>query len=191
MKYRDNNGDGTIDANDYTVIGHSLPVHIGGFTNNFTYKNFDLNIFFQWSYGNDIQNANNLVFNGNVLAKTNLNQFASYNNRWSASNPNSNLIRTGGYTGAYSGYSSLTVEDGSYLRLKTLSLGYTLPNSAVKRLKIKKVRAYAAAQNVFTWTKYSGQDPEVNSYNSVLTGGFDWSTYPKARTITFGLNVTF
>jgi TonB-linked SusC/RagA family outer membrane protein len=191
VKYRDINGDGTIDANDYTVIGHSLPIHTGGFTNDLRYKNFDLNIFFQWSYGNDIQNANNILFNGNYGAALNLNQFASYEDRWSPSNPNSNIIRAGGYNGAASGYSTYTVEDGSYLRLKTMALGYTLPASILKRLKITRIRAYTSVQNLFTWTKYSGQDPEVNSYNSVLTGGFDYSSYPKARTITFGLNVTF
>lgn len=189
IKYRDINGDGVIDANDYTIIGHSLPIHIGGFTNNFTYKNFDLNIFFQWSYGNDIQNANNMVFNGNFLSKTNLNQFASYANRWTPNNANSNIVRAGGFIGG--GYSSYTVEDGSYLRLKTVSLGYNFPASILKYLKISKIRAYTSMQNVLTWTKYTGQDPEVNTYGSVLTGGFDYSSYPKARTITFGLNVTF
>lgn len=191
IKYRDINGDGVIDANDYTVIGHSLPKHTGGFTNNFTYKNFDLSIFFQWSYGNDIQNANNIIFNGNVGGSAYTNQFASYTNRWSSANPNSDMVRAGGYTGSYTGYSTYTVEDGSYLRLKTVSFGYNLPASVLKQLKIAKLRAFASVQNLVTWTKYSGQDPEVNTYNSVLTGGFDYSSYPKARTITLGLNVTF
>ena len=191
IKYRDINGDGVVNANDYTVIGRSLPVHIGGLLNNFTYKGFDLSIFFQWSYGNDVQNNNNLVFSGNGLNKTNLNQFASYENRWTPTNTNTTNFRAGagGYYGG--GYSSRTVEDGSFLRLKTLSFGYNLKPSILKKVRMSKLRVYTSMQNVFTWTKYSGQDPEVNNYNSVLTGGFDYSSYPRARTITFGLNASF
>jgi TonB-linked SusC/RagA family outer membrane protein len=188
IKFKDINGDKVIDANDATVIGHSLPKHIGGFANNLNYKGFDLNIFFQWSYGNDIMNANNYTFNG---GSTSVNQFESFTNRWTPTNTNTNIVRTGGFNGSYTAYSNYTVEDGSYLRLKTLALGYSLPPSVLSRLKIKRLRVYTSMQNVFTWTKYSGQDPEVNLYNSVLTGGFDYSSYPKARVITFGANVDF
>jgi TonB-linked SusC/RagA family outer membrane protein len=190
IKYKDINGDGVVNANDYTVIGRSLPKYIGGFTNNLTYKNFDLSIFFQWSYGNDIQNINNLVFSGNgKIIPSPLNQFASYENRWTATNTNTTQFRAGGYYGG--GYSSKTVEDGSFLRLKTLSLGYNLSSALLKKLKINKFRLYTSMQNVFNWTKYSGQDPEVNTYNSVLTGGVDYSSFPRARTITLGLNASF
>ncbi|MCU7549247.1 TonB-dependent receptor [Chitinophagaceae bacterium LB-8] len=188
IKYRDLNGDRTIDKNDFTVIGRSLPIHIGGFTNNFAYKGFDLNIFFQWSYGNNIQNLNNYQFRG---GSTSLNQYESFLDRWSPTNTDTKIVRTGGFIGSFTGYSTYTIEDGSYLRLKTLSMGYNLPASALKPLKIKAIRAYSSVQNLITWTKYSGQDPEVSLYNSVLTGGFDYSSYPKARTITLGLDVTF
>ncbi|MDI3320670.1 SusC/RagA family TonB-linked outer membrane protein [Pinibacter soli] len=188
IKYKDLNGDMTINQNDFTVIGHSLPKHIGGFSNNFTYKNFDLNVFFQWSAGNDIQNMNNYQFRG---ASTNINQFTSYLDRWTPTHTDTNIPRVNGLGSAFSGYSSYTIEDGSYLRLKTLSLGYNVSASVVKHLKIKGIRAYTSVQNVITWTKYSGQDPEVSLYNSVLTGGFDYSSYPKARTFTLGLDVTF
>ncbi len=88
-------------------------------------------------------------------------------------------------------YSSRIIEDGSYLRLKTVALGYTLPAPVLRRIKIKSIRLYAAAQNLVTWTNYTGVDPEVSVRNSPLTPSFDWSAYPKARTITVGLNVTF
>ena len=189
IKYKDINGDGTVNSQDYTVIGRSLPIHIGGFSNNFTYNGFDLNVFFQWSYGNNIQNASRMVFEGNVLNSGYLEQFASYNNRWSPGNQNAPNFRAGGYFGG--GYSSRTVEDGSYLRLKTVQLGYNLPKSLLQRLKISSIRVFASAQNLWTWTKYTGEDPEVSTYNSVLTGGFDYSAYPHARTIAFGANVNF
>jgi len=189
IKYRDLNGDHVVNASDYTVIGRGLPIHIGGFANNFTYKGFDLNVFFQWSYGNNIQNANNIVFNGNGLSKTFLNQFASYENRWTPTNTNTSVFRTNGFYGG--GYSSRTVEDGSYLRLKTLALGYNLSRAWLNKASISSCRVYVSAQNVLTWTKYSGQDPEVNAYNSVLTAGFDYSPYPRARTVVIGANVSF
>jgi len=188
IKYKDINGDKIIDGNDMTVIGRSLPKHIGGFSNNFNYKGFDLNIFFQWSYGNNIQNANNWTFMGGANG---VNQFQSFVNRWEPYNTNTNIVRTNGFAGSYTAYSTYTIEDGSYLRLKTLSLGYSLPPSVLKKLKIKRLRVYTSMQNVITWTKYSGQDPEVNLYNSVLTGGFDYSSYPKARVTTFGMNLDF
>jgi TonB-linked SusC/RagA family outer membrane protein len=188
VKYRDINGDGTINTFDYTVIGRSLPIHIGGFNNNFTYKNFDLNIFFQWSYGNDIQNLNKAAFMGGI---TNVNQYEDYKNRWTPTNPSTTIPRATGFASAFAGYSSYSIEDGSFLRFKTMALGYTVPASVLKLWKIQSIRAYGSAQNLFTWTKYSGQDPEVNLLNNVLTGGLDFSSYPKARTITFGLDITF
>lgn len=189
IKYKDLNGDGVANASDYTVIGRGLPIHTGGFNNTFTYKNFDLNVFFQWSYGNDIQNINRLVFEGNAMSRPYLNQLASYADRWTPENTSSENFRANGFFGG--GYSSRTVEDGSYLRLKTLALGYTLPKLLLKRLNINNLRVYASAQNVITWTNYSGSDPEVNTYNSVLTPGFDFSSYPRARTIVLGVNLTF
>jgi hypothetical protein len=88
-------------------------------------------------------------------------------------------------------YSSRVIEDGSYLRLKTIQLGYTIPSGLLKRVKIQNLRFYASAQNLITWTKYTGFDPEVSAYNSSLTPGFDYSVYPRAKTMTFGLNLNF
>lgn len=189
IRYRDLNGDGNVNASDYAVIGNSLPLHTGGFSNNFTYKQFDLNVFFQWSYGNDIQNINRQVFEGNALGKRFLQQYSSYTDRWSPENQASSNYRTGGFSVA--GYSSRTIEDGSFLRLKTVSLGYNIPKPLLDRVKIKTARIFVSGQNLYTWTKYTGLDPEVSTYSSVLTGGFDYSAYPRARTIAFGANVTF
>jgi TonB-linked SusC/RagA family outer membrane protein len=189
VKYKDINGDGVVNSSDFTIIGRGLPVHTGGFTNNFTYKGFDLNVFFQWSYGNDLINANRLIFEGNGNANRNLNQFASYADRWEPDNPSNTLFRAGGQGPTY--FSSRVIEDGSYLRLKTVSLGYNLPAKYVKGLNMRSARIYVSGQNLYTWTNYSGPDPEVSVRNSTLTPGFDYSAYPNPRTIVFGLNVSF
>lgn len=183
--------DGIINSNDYTVIGKGLPKHTGGFSNNFTYKNLDLNVFFQWSYGNDILNANRILFDGNRNGNQYLNQYASYADRWTRENSNSDIPRTKGYIGSAAGYSSDYVEDGSYLRLKTVSLGYNFESGLIRKLHLKSMKLYVSAQNLITWTKYSGSDPEVNIYNSALTSGFDFSSYPRARTFVFGANISF
>ena len=190
IKYRDINGDGIVDNNDITVIGNPYPKHVGGFNNAFRYKGFDLSFFFQWSYGNDVVNLNKLIFDGNQLNIVNLNQFASFENRWSVNNQNTNINRTlgGGPKGVYS---SRIVEDGSYLRFKTLQIGYNMPVNKLKRLGIKTLRFYASGQNLYTWTRYSGMDPEVSSYQTTLTPGSDYSSYPRSRTITIGINLSF
>ena len=190
IKYKDLNGDGIINSSDFTVIGRGLPIHTGGINNNFTYKSFDLNIFFQWSYGANIQNANRILFDGNANNVNAINQFASYNDRWSPANTQTNQFRVGG-AGPVGFYSNRTVEDGSYIRLKTLQIGYNLNYPSLRKAYIKSARLFLSAQNLFTWTKYSGQDPEIGTFNSVLTPNFDWSGYPRARTITFGANFTF
>lgn len=187
IKYRDLNGDGITNTNDYTVIGNPNPDFIGGFSNNFSYKGFDLNVFFQWSYGNDVLNANRMVFEGHGRASQNM--FASYIDRWTPENQGNKYYRTGGW-GPYN-YSSRVIEDASFLRLKTVSIGYQFSPALLKSLRIKSLRVNASAQNLFTWTSYEGYDPEVSAYNSALTPGFDWSVYPRARTLTFGLNLTF
>ncbi|WP_442795166.1 SusC/RagA family TonB-linked outer membrane protein [Pelobium manganitolerans] len=188
VKYKDLNGDGTVNAKDQTVIGRGEPLHIGGFTNNFSYKNFDLNIFFQWSYGNDIYNANRMMFEGNALNKVNLNQFASYADRWTPTNPSNTIPRVRGEGPRV--YSSRVIEDGSYLRLKTVSLAYNFGDDILKKLKIKSLKVFASGQNLLTFTNYSGMDPEVSVRNSALTPGFDYSAYPRARTIVFGINTS-
>lgn len=188
IKYKDINGDGNVNASDFTVIGRGLPIHTGGLSNNFSYKGFDLNVFLQWSYGNDIINANRMLFDGNGKQSRFFNQYASYANRWQPDNPSNTLFRTGGQGPFY--YSSRVVEDGSYLRLKTISLGYNFPARIFQKAKFKSLRIYASAQNIATWTNYSGPDPEVSVRHSTLTPGFDFSAYPRASTLIFGLNLS-
>jgi TonB-linked SusC/RagA family outer membrane protein len=190
IRYRDLNGDGVVDSYDQTVIGNTLPKHFGGFANNFTYRGLSLHIFFQWSYGSQIYNANRLLFEGNGKGSGSLNQFANYANRWTAENPSNTLHRAGGQ-GPGGAYSSRVLEDGSFLRLKTISLSYALPSAWVKRMRIRSLNVFSSVQNLYTWTNYSGMDPEVSTRNSTLTPGFDWSAYPRARTIVFGLNTSF
>lgn len=186
-KYSDINKDGVVDDNDRTIIGCGQPIHTGGFGNTFNFYGFDVNIFFSWSYGNDILNANRLIFeNGN---KAGLNQLKSYTNRWTPENPDSDIPRVDA-NGMYV-YSSRVIEDGSYLRLKTLSVGYTLPRSVLRRMHFDTMRVYLSADNLFTFTKYSGPDPEVSTRSGVLTPGFDWSAYPRAKGATLGVSFTF
>jgi len=190
IKYRDLNNDGIIDDNDLTIIGRGQPIHTGGFNNNFRYKNISLNMFFQWSYGNNIYNANRLALEGNSNGRNLVNQFASYVNRWSPENPTNENYRTRGQ-GPIGFYSSKQVEDGSYLRLKTLSVDYSLPRTWISKLYLKNLSLSVAAQNLWTLTKYSGLDPEVSVLNAVLAPGFDFSAYPNVKTITFGVKANF
>ena len=187
IKYRDQNGDGVVNDNDLVVIGNPLPKHTGGFNNNFTYKGFNLNVFFQWSYGNDVFNANRILMEGNATSR-NINQFASYVNRWTPDNQNNTYFRVGGY-GPRGVYSSRTIEDGSFLRFKTLQLSYSFPEKWVKSVRLQRLEVFAAANNLYTWTKYTGMDPEVSVRNSTLTPGFDYSAYPQSRTITGGIKI--
>lgn len=190
IKYRDLNGDGVITAADQTIIGRTLPIHSGGFSNNFSYKGIELGVFFQWKYGNDIYNANRIVFEGNSLARTSLNQFASVLDRWTPQNQTSNIPSFDG-RGPGGFYSSRQLEDGSFIRLKTVQLSYSLPKKWVKIINLNSLGVNVAAQNLYTWTKYSGMDPEVGVRNTTLTPGFDFSAYPRAKTIVFGLKASF
>ena len=169
-KYKDINGDGKVDASDQTVIGHPLPIHTGGFNNNFIYKNFSLNIFLQWSYGNDVLNANRMAFETNGGYFMNGNQFASYDNRWTPNNPTNDIPRARYNSKTdvdnVTRVSSRLVEDASFLRLKTISLTYSIPQTLLKKLKVQNIRLTASAQNILTFTRYSGIDPEVSNFRS-------------------------
>lgn len=192
MKYRDISGpdgrpDGIVDDEyDRTVIGQSNPVHFGGFNNTFTYKNFDLSIFFQWNYGNDVFNAGKLRLNG-IMPWMNISK-EYYDNHWTPENGGNDSPGLAQID--VSTPSSYFVEDASYLRLKTVSLGYTLPSSLYSKIGIAMVKVSVVGTNLMTWTNYSGMDPEVNYYNPLITG-FDRIAYPRSKTVTFNLNVTF
>ena len=187
-KYRDINRDGVVDDNDRTIIGCGQPLHTGGFGNSFYFYGFDVNIFFTWSYGNDILNANRLIFENG--SKANLNMFSSYKDRFDAvDNPDSDIPRVGAK--GMDVYSSRVIEDGSFLKLRNVSIGYTLPRRALRAMHFDTMRVYISADNIWTLTNYSGPDPEVSTRNSVLTPGFDWSAYPRAFGLTAGVSFTF
>lgn len=187
-KYTDINKDGVINDKDKTVIGCGHPKAIGGLSNDFVYKNFDFNVFFQFGFGNDVLNANRMVFE-NPSGKRHTNMFASYVNRWTEENPTSDMPRAKA-TGSDQ-YCSLYIEDGSFLRLKSLVIGYNFPLSLTKPLGLTAIRASLAADNLFVISSYSGNDPEVSTRHSVLTPGFDWSPYPRSRDFSFSVNITF
>src|SRR5690606_19697724 len=186
IKYKDITADGTINSGDMTVIGRGQPLHIGGFINDFNYKGFNLSVFLQWSYGNEIFNANRMIFEGNYINMYNVNQYDSYNNRWTPENRSNEYFKVGGQGPA--GYMSTRVlEDGSYLRLKTVSLSYSLPQEWIRSVYLNNLTVHASAQNLLTFTNYTGMDPETSVRHTVLTPGYDYSAYPQARTITFGI----
>ncbi|MDX9880484.1 MAG: TonB-dependent receptor [Prolixibacteraceae bacterium] len=191
IKYKDLNGDLVVNTYDKTIIGRGQPIHIGGFLNNLVYKQFSLNIFLQWSYGNHIYNANRLALEGNSNGRLNMNQFASYIDRWSPDNQTNKNFRSGG-PGPVGYHSSRVVEDGSFLRLKTVSLEYSLPRQICSKLFMRDLTLNVSAQNLYTLTNYSGLDPEVSvSGNKTLGPGFDFSAYPQPQTIVFGVKATF
>ncbi len=191
VKYVDVNNDGKIDASDKTFIGNPHPKFTYGFTNNFKYKNVDLSIFLQGSYGNDVMNLtrrggttnaslydNQLVEAMDYYSATNT---GSNNPRPIADSANNNLLISDRY-----------VEDGSYLRIQNITLGYSLPQDVISKYKMSRLRLYASAQNLYTFTDYSGYDPEIGSFNqNVLLSGIDNGRYPVARTFLVGLNVEF
>lgn len=187
-RYKDINGDGVVNDADRTIIGCGQPLHTGGWNNTLVWKGFDLNVFCQWSYGNNVLNANRLVFENAYTSY--LNQFATMAGAWHATrHPDSDIPRVHA-NGMYY-YSSRVVEDASYLRLKNISLGYTFSADKLRKVRIESLRAFVSADNLWTLTAYSGPDPEVSTRNSVLTPGFDWSAYPRAKSVTAGLNINF
>jgi len=212
-KYKDLNGDGIIDDNDIAVIGNMNPIHTGGFNLNITYKSIDFGLYFNWSYGNEIYNANKLnTLFGPKEQGVYQNKLAFMKNSYKIYDvENGQLVRLttpdqlnaanvdASYPLAYQevqGVSTLGIEDGSFLRLNTLVLGYSLPKSLMSKAKISKLRIYGSIYNVFTITGYSGLDPEVNadpSHNSAIypTIGLDYGTYPRARSYVVGINLTF
>ncbi|TDE13964.1 SusC/RagA family TonB-linked outer membrane protein [Dyadobacter psychrotolerans] len=189
VKYEDINGDKIINANDRTIIGNNQPDFIYGVTNTFSYKGFDLNIAIQGTQGGEILNLSRRFFEN---LEGNANQLSTVLTRWrSASDPGDGVTpranaRT---TGNNNAISTRWVEDGSYLRIQNVSLGYQLPASLVSKAKLQQVRIYASAQNLFTFTKYLNFNPEVSNYEGPLTGGVDYGVYPLAKTFTIGVNI--
>ena len=207
------NSEGVIDTDDYTIIGDMNPVHTGGFNINATYRNFDLGLYFNWSYGNEIYNVNKL---GSLYGYK---ESGVYENKLSilkgaykiydivggslqelkspseldAANVNATLPLCYNEQGVVS---TLGIEDGSYLRLNTMTLGYTLPKQWLNKAGIGNLRVYGTVYNLFTITGYSGLDPEVSANANLNhavypTPGLDWGTYPRARSFVVGVNLSF
>lgn len=189
FKFADLNGDGVINDKDRDFIGDPNPDLIYGFNINFNYKNFDLGMFFQGTLGNDIWNANKGVFASagrkNILAE-------AYTNAWFKEGDNATYPRiTNSDSNDNFRGSSFYVENGSFLRLQNIQLGYTLPRSLAEKTKLfSNCRIYASGQNLFTFTKYTGLDPEVGVDNA-MNLGVDQSRYPSSRTVLFGVNLQF
>ena len=189
IKYADLNGDGKIDSNDQHVIGNVNPRYVFGINNTFTYKGFDLTVFFQGSVGNDIINFTRVTSeNLGTTRSNNITQYA-YDNRWTPQNPGG-TVRKAIYSDDVSFlFSNRFVEDGTYVRLKNATLGY---NFDFKQYGLRSVRVYVSATNLVTWTHYLGYDPEVNAYgqNPALRG-VDLGNYPTSRQFSAGVNVGF
>lgn len=191
---RDENGeltgepDGKISGDGRSIIGNPHPDFIYGFNNTFEFKNFDLNLFFQGSQGNDIYSY---TLQELEIMRGSSNSTTEALNRWTPTNTDTNVPVAAAARGYHS--SSRFVMDGSYLRLKNIALGYNLPKSAVNSMGLGSMRIYVSAQNILTFTKYRGYDPEVNyrgSGSSTIVG-FDYGSYPNAKSVTLGLNVIF
>lgn len=195
LKFRnaDGSADNQITSNDQTVLGNCQPKFFGGLGNNFTYKNFELGVYFTYSVGAKIFNSTKYELEGAYPGEYYNITEDFWKNHWSPSNP------TNKYPSYSDGnfYNSLAalpsdyyVEDGSYLRLQNLTFAYNLPSGFTKKLGLRNIRVYYSAYNLFTLTKYTGLDPEVDSGNSLLSG-FDTIGYPHSSTHTFGVTLSF
>ncbi len=220
MKLKDLNGDGVVDASDIDVIGDTNPDFAGGFGFNGNIYDFDFNINFTYRYGNDIYNANKIQTTSRYRAGTypNMRDDMRQANAYSYINPETGVLlrsledlaywNEGGNGKArkemWSPFSTgdavvvptdWAMDDASFLRLQSLTVGYTLPETITKKAGIQRLRLYVTGTNLFVISSYPGFDPEVSSYArnssySGLTPGIDFSSYPKSRAFTFGLNVT-
>ncbi|MCU7551747.1 TonB-dependent receptor [Chitinophagaceae bacterium LB-8] len=213
IKFKDTNGDGIVNESDVTIIGDMNPKHTGGFNLNSSYKNIDFAMNFNWSYGNKVYNANYLAaFYGSKedgLYKNRLDYLSTSYKIYDIQNGQIVKVTDPAALNALNAnattflpyhenpvVSTMGIQDGSFLRLNTVTLGYTLPEGLIQKMKINKLRVYASIFNALTLTKYKGLDPEVNTNTGqggaqYPTVGLDWGAYPRARSFTAGLNVEF
>ena len=202
LKLRDLNGDGIIDTKDQTDLGNAQPKFYGGFNQTFKYKGFDMSLFFNFSVGNKVYNANKLEFT-TKYQYTDQNMLAEMADRWkwfdgdvkitdptalAALNANTTMWTP---TGGNYFLHSYAIEDGSFLRLNNVTIGYSLPKDSLSMLGISNLRLYATANNVFTITGYSGYDPEVSTRKSTLTPAVDYAAFPRSRFFLTGVDITF
>jgi TonB-dependent starch-binding outer membrane protein SusC len=188
--YEDRNKDGKITNDDQMIIGHALPKLTGGVTNRFVYGSFDLNVFFQFSVGNQVLNMTKaaLVNSGKDLTS---NQSIEALRRWQKPGDITDVPRYIEKNTFNNFHSNRLIEDGSFLRLKNLGVGYTLPVRISDKLMLNRLRVYATSTNLWTFTKYSGADPEVSTLDGSTTAqGIDFFTLPQVKTVSLGLNAT-
>jgi hypothetical protein len=172
------------------VIGNPNPKWIGGLTNEFSYKGVDFSFTFQGVYGNSVYNGAGKFMSANGDFYDN--QTVDQMNRWQKPGDITNVPQARYLGGNGTAESSRYLQDASYTRLKTITLGYTFPSSVVNKLKLSKLRVYATANNLLTFTKYTGWDPEVNTdYLGGVAAGNDFYSAPQPKTITVGLNLGF
>jgi TonB-linked SusC/RagA family outer membrane protein len=216
IKFADLNGDGVVDINnDRRIIGDPTPNCTGGWNNQFVFKNWDMSMFMNFSLGNDIYNANKIemtnaysinsnmleVMNGRYMTINADGQRVLYTNGsnqavgiapdlLSALNKNATIWQPLRGSGAFYPH-SWAIEDGSFLRINNVTLGYTFPVSKLMGLRMSKLRAYFTANNLAVLTNYTGYDPEVSVRSNPLTPGLDYSAYPKSRSFVFGVNASF
>lgn len=204
LRFRDLNGDGEIDEADKTIIGVAQPKLFGGLNQQLRYKNFDLSIFVNYQFGNDVYNANKLEFTSGY--QPNANMLAINNNRWRTVNEQGVVVTDPAELAKLNANASLwipstastsfilhswAVEDGSFVRINNVSLGYTLPVSIAKSIRLQNARIYATVNNLAVFTNYSGYDPEVNTRRRTPeTPGVDYSAYPRSRSYVVGINLS-
>ena len=189
-RFVDQNNDGEINEDDKVKIGSPYPDFTMGLTSNFSYKGFDLNLFMYWNYGNDIFNTVK-VFTETPYEQTNMSSYM-LTDAWRPDNTGATIAQLGGdRQNNYAKASDAFIEDGSFLRFKNISLGYTIPESLSRKANIEKLRIYVALQNYFTISKYSGRDPELGSTWGVFVQKADLGNYTIPKTLNFGINATF
>ena len=190
--YQDADGNGLINANDIVPVGNALPNFTGGLTNNFRYKGFDLSVFFNFVSGNKIYNNNQFFLEGGGTRDANRAMSANQLNRWQKPGDITNLPRLTAFGQNYTlSPTTRNIEDGSFIRLSNVSLGYNLPKAIAQSMKLSAVRVYVSASNLALWTKYTGPDPEINVSSSATVLGYDLGTPPVPRTVQIGANITF
>ncbi|MEC3907165.1 TonB-dependent receptor [Tamlana sp. 2201CG12-4] len=188
-------GDGLINSEDRVVIGNPHPKHYGGFTNIFNIGNFDIQAHLQWSYDFDVLNGNRAVLEV-PRSRDTFNGLRGLTNAWTKYNTDTTIntpLFNGNPAGPAQGnrIDNRYVEDGSYLKLRTVSIGYNLPTRVIEKLKLKKVRFNVTGQNLATWSDYSGLDPDVSTRTSALTPNLDYSAYPQSVTVSAGVDILF
>jgi len=189
--YEDVDGNNIITVDDRQIYGNIFPKFFGGLTNSLTYKSFDLNAFFSFSYGNKIYNHNRFFGEAGGARDAARIIFASNNDRWQKEGDVTDTPRPDGINNNnYKDGGSRWLEDGSFLRLRSLTLGYRLPKTVSQKVKLDNVRIFVIGSNLFTLTKYTGLDPESSASGSQNAQGIDLGTPPQPRGLQFGINVT-